>query len=320
MNSFPNKILLATDGSEDADQAARAAIELSNGTASELHVVHVWHDVPTPHFHSFVRAQLRQEAEEILNKQFEAIEQAGGTVAEAHLREGRTVDEILDLSEELEVGLLIVGSRGLGGARSILLGSVSEGIVHHARRPVLVMRGGQDAWPPSRVIIGDDFSEHAREAGELAARIGKLFGTTALLVRAYPRLPETDPEGRKLDPRMVDDALSREQRALEGRAAEIEEASGIRPRAEIAVGDPAASLIEAAEEAAPERALIAVGSRGLDAVQRLRLGSVSTKVLRTSSGPVLVVNSGPGDRRIARQHPSAQPLTSPAPESNIHTA
>ena len=305
MNSFPNKILLATDGSEDATLAARAAIELSNRTASELHVVHVWHDVPTPHFHSFVRAQLRQEAEEVLNKQLERIEQAGGTVAEAHLREGRTVDVILDLSEELEVGLLIVGSRGLGGVRSILLGSVSEGIVHHARRPVLVMRGGRDAWPPSRVIVGDDSSEDAREAGKLAASIGELFGATALLVRAYPRLPETDPEGRKLDPRMVDDALRREQRALEGRAAEIEEAFGIRPRTKIAVGDPAASLIEAAEEAAPERALIAVGSRGLDAVQRLRLGSVSTKVLRASRGPVLVVSLGLRDRRIAHERPSA---------------
>ena len=142
MNSFPNKILLATDGSEDADFAARAAIELSNRTASELHVVHVWHEVPTPHFHSFVRAQLRQEAEEVLQKQLERIEQSGGTIAEAHLREGRTVDEILDLSDELEVGLLVVGSRGLGGVGRILLGSVSEGIVHHSRRPVLVMRGG----------------------------------------------------------------------------------------------------------------------------------------------------------------------------------
>ena len=147
MNSFPNKILLATDGSEDATLAARAAIELSNRTASELHVVHVWHDVPTPHFHSFVRAQLKQEAEEILQKQLERIEQAGGTVAQAHLREGRTVDEILDLSEELEVGLLIVGSRGLGGVRRMLLGSVSGGIIHHARRPVLVVPGGQDARP-----------------------------------------------------------------------------------------------------------------------------------------------------------------------------
>ena len=48
MDGFPTKILLATDGSEDADLAARAAIDLSEKGGSELHVVHVWHDVPTP--------------------------------------------------------------------------------------------------------------------------------------------------------------------------------------------------------------------------------------------------------------------------------
>ncbi len=55
------------------------------------------------------------------------------------------------------------------------------------------------------------------------------------------------------------------------------------------MGNPAASLIEAAKEATPERTLIAVGSRALGAVQRLRLGSVSTKALMAARGPVLVV-------------------------------
>jgi nucleotide-binding universal stress UspA family protein len=293
MNSFPNKILLATDGSEDAVLAARAAIELSNGTASELHVVHTWQSVPSARFESFIRAQLRQEAEELLAEQEKLIEAGGGKIAGAHLRRGPAVDEILNLAEELEVGLIVMGSRGMGPLKRLVMGSVSEGVVHHARCPVLVLRGGQAAWPPSRAVIGDDGSDDAEKAAQLAAKIGKLFGTTALLVRAYPRLPETDPEGRELDPRMVDDELRGEQRALEARATEIEEAMGIRPRARIDVGDPAASLIEAAEEAAPESTLIAVGSRGLGVVQRLRLGSVSTKVLRASSGPVLVVNPGP---------------------------
>jgi nucleotide-binding universal stress UspA family protein len=62
-------------------------------------------------------------------------------------------------------------------------------------------------------------------------------------------------------------------------------------------GDAAACLIEAAEEGAPERALIAVGSRGLGAAQRLRVGSVSTKVLRAARGPVLVVHRGPRETR-----------------------
>ncbi len=61
-------------------------------------------------------------------------------------------------------------------------------------------------------------------------------------MRAYPRLPEVDIEGRELDVRMVDDELRREEQALIGRAREIDGAIGVRPRIEIAVGDPAAVL------------------------------------------------------------------------------
>lgn len=66
-----------------------------------------------------------------------------------------------------------------------------------------------------------------------------------------------------------------------------------------------------------ERALIAVGSRGLGVVQRLRVGSVSTEILRASREPVLVVTPGPSDRRVARQHPWAHPLTSPVPGGSV---
>jgi hypothetical protein len=56
------------------------------------------------------------------------------------------------------------------------------------------MRGGNEAWPPQRVVIGDDGSEEAREAGDLEARVGKSFDAKVLLVRAYPQLPELDIE------------------------------------------------------------------------------------------------------------------------------
>jgi nucleotide-binding universal stress UspA family protein len=292
MNGFPDKVLLATDGSEDAVLAAAAAIDLTGETGAELHVVHAWQGVPSARFESFIRAQLEREAEELLAEQEKLLEAGGGKVAGAHLRKGPAVDEILDLAAELEAGLIVLGSRGMGPVKRLVMGSVSEGVVYHACCPVLVLRGGQSACPPSRVVSSDVCSDDAGKAAHLAAKIGKPFGTTALLLREYPRLPETDPEGRALNPRMVDDELRREKRALQARAAKLEEASGIRPRARISVGDAAASLIEAAEEDAPERPLIAVGTRGLGAVERLRLGSVSTKVLRASRGRCWLLTRG----------------------------
>ena len=297
MNGFPTKVLLATDGSEDAALAARAAADLSKATGSELHVVHVLPRFPrhaypgiTPQVYSYVLDETYKEARRLLDEEIKRIEDGGRRVAESHIRRGQFVDEILDLTEEIGAGLILMGSRGLGPVKRLLLGSVAEGVVHHAVCPVLVTRGGGEAWPPERVVIGDDGSEAAQGAGALAAEIGRLFRARGLLVQVYPRLLEVDVEGRKLNARMINDELRREERELEGRASEVEEHLGKRPTIRIAtVGDTAAVLLEAAEEEdEPEKTLLAVGSRGLGPIQRARLGSVSTKVVRAAKGPVLV--------------------------------
>ena len=170
----------------------------------------------------------------------------------------------------------------------IALGSVSETVIHHSRWPVLVLRGGEDSWPPERVIFGDDGSEAARAAGDLGASLCGRHGAQALVLHAYPQLPEVDDEGRRFDPRLVDDELRRAEKALQERARELESRLGSRPKARLVVGEAAASLMETAEEDRPERTLLTVGSRDLGAIGRMRLGSVSTKVVHAAKGPVLV--------------------------------
>ena len=206
---LPKTILLATDGSEDAALAARAAVDLAMGAGAELHVAHAWQAVPTTRFEAFVRARLSAEARELLEAQAALLVKAGADVAGAHLREGPAVDEVIDRAGEIGADLVVVGSRGRGPVKRLVLRSVSEGVVHHTRRPVLVMRGGGDAWPPKRLVVGDDGSEAAGRAASLAAGIGGLFGAKGLVLRAYPELPKTDLEGRALDARMVDDELRR---------------------------------------------------------------------------------------------------------------
>ena len=117
---------------------------------------------------------------------------------------------------------------------------------------------------------------------------GDLFGGGSILVRAYPEFPEADRVGRTLDPRAVDDALRRAERDLHQRAEKLGRSVGRPPRLELAAGDPAVALLQEAREEDGVRTLIAVGTRGLGPAKRLRLGSVSTKVLRAAEGPVLV--------------------------------
>ncbi len=72
------------------------------------------------------------------------------------------------------------------------------------------------------------------------------------------------------------------------RSRELESRLGSRPKARLVAGDAASSLLEAAEEDALERTLVAVGSQGLGAIGRMGLGCASTKVVRAARGPVLV--------------------------------
>ncbi len=143
MSVFPTIILLATDGSRDAELALAAAVEFAVRTHSELHVVTVAHGYPSYDVRNpAVLDQVREQAESILEDQVKKIEQAGGDVAQKHLRvaERYRSQQIVRVAEDIGAGLIVMGSRGLGGIRRALMGSVSDSVIRHASCPVVVVR------------------------------------------------------------------------------------------------------------------------------------------------------------------------------------
>ena len=127
----PNTIVLATDGSDEASLAARAAADLSRKTGAQLHVAHAWrHHVQALGYPTVVWTDYsyldEREARRVLLTQVDALEAAGDLSTEPHLLQCTPVDAILDLCEELRPGLLVMGSRGLGPVGRLLVGSVSE--------------------------------------------------------------------------------------------------------------------------------------------------------------------------------------------------
>jgi nucleotide-binding universal stress UspA family protein len=141
MSIFPTRILVATDGSMEAQLAATTAADLAKSTDSELHVVHVGELRPTFLAQTEEEpAELQREARRLLDEQERRVEEAGGTVKEAHLSQGRADEEIVDLAEGLGIGLIVMGSRGRGRIRRALMGSVSDSVVRHAHCPVTIVR------------------------------------------------------------------------------------------------------------------------------------------------------------------------------------
>jgi nucleotide-binding universal stress UspA family protein len=151
MSIFPTTILLATDGSEEAQVAAKTAADLTKSTNSELHLIYVGH-MPSIFYESpgtmaldpDLQSRMEEEAEEAartsLEKQVQKIREAGIEVAAIHTSVGFPDVEIVGLAERLGAGLIVMGSRGLGPLKRALMGSVSDSVVRHAHCPVLVVR------------------------------------------------------------------------------------------------------------------------------------------------------------------------------------
>ena len=144
MSIFPTRILVATDGSREAELALTTAADLAKSTDSELHVVHVgdsplvYH--PERHAYQAEYEEHEKESQQLLESQVDHLEGAIATEAQVHLRMGKADEEIVELAQSIDAGLIVMGSRGHGRLRRALVGSVSESVVRHAHCPVTIVR------------------------------------------------------------------------------------------------------------------------------------------------------------------------------------
>jgi nucleotide-binding universal stress UspA family protein len=146
---FPTRILLATDGSKESAPAVRTAVELANGTGSELHVVRAISTAPKlpyPRYWERQRSNILRDRERVaalalLQEKITQIEELGGIVAGSHYREGKPEEDVARLAEAIEVGLIVVGGREGGRFGSLFDPSFSEAVYRRARCAVVMVRG-----------------------------------------------------------------------------------------------------------------------------------------------------------------------------------
>jgi nucleotide-binding universal stress UspA family protein len=293
MSIFPTRVLLATDGSAEAELAATSAAYLATSTGSELHVVHVGPFMPM--LFSTMEdepARMAREARKTLDDAVRRIEATGGDVAQSYLKMGGASEEIVAVAEELGAGLIVMGNRGRGGVRRALMGSVSDSVVRHAHCPVLVVRADPIVFP-AKILVATDGSKEAELASSSAADLAKRTGSElhVVYVGHMPPVFYESPGAWALDPdlrgRMGESAEVGARTKLDEQVQRVREAGGEVAGAHAKLGRPDAEIVRLAQELGA--GLIVLGSRGLGPLRSALMGSVSDSVVRHAHCPVLVV-------------------------------
>ena len=303
--------LIGYDGSEDAAAAIRHAGSLLAPRPAV--VTHVWDSLAGLLLHTDVRGltgSMREAADELdeedrrdgerVAAEGAELAREAGFDAEALALQGKPKawPTLLAKADEIDAAVVVIGSRGQGAVKSALLGSVSSGLLHHSRRPVLVVPPTEEETPAGPALIAFDGSDASRAGIAAAAHLlavreavietvwfpysgvaagGVMGAPVAVASRAVD----------ELDKAVAADAT---QTAHDG--ARLAAAAGLEARAEAteAAGPVWCRLRDSAE--AHGSPVIVMGSRGRGPFASSVLGSVSSALVHDAHLPLLVVPPG----------------------------
>jgi nucleotide-binding universal stress UspA family protein len=281
------RIVVGVDGSEGAAHALRWAEAEAAHRKWTVRAVLAWgylnqHSVTTQGFDPDYSAEDAEAA--LASYVRDALDVDGAAAVERHVVADLAARAILEAAADAD--LLVVGARGLGGFRGLLLGSVSRQCLHEAKIPVAVIRADTLEALAPLVIVGVDGSKASDRALSWAADEARAREATLEVIHAwqppylggYPFVQATIDFGAFEDDarKVMADAIARaDLTGLEDRVQQT-----------IVCAGPSSALLEASARSQ----LVVVGARGIGRVERFLIGSVSDQVAQHATAPVVVVH------------------------------
>lgn len=285
-------ILVCTDGSDSARHAAEAAAQLALRYDSRVLLLHVFDTgLTTAPYNSAwqmivgedtMEHTARKTHEAVLRRTMHVFEKAGVSCQPMHTI-GHPVEKVIEAARLEQAELIVMGSRGIGGWKAMLLGSVSNGVLHHAHCPTLIVRG-EKPLIFRQILLATDGSRGASAATRMAVSLTRKFKAKLDVVSVFEPLEKVgivSPEAPEPKIRTLRDL----ERLMLGDGSAPVEAEALYTLWQ-EIGNPAETILRVATECRSD--LILIGSRGMGAFKAQLLGSVSDRVMNHAPCSVLI--------------------------------
>ncbi|WP_162529782.1 universal stress protein [Nocardioides caldifontis] len=277
--SSSRKVVVAYDGSPDADLGLDWAVEHARARHLSLEVLAAWGDL------TYLPERASSDAEPLvrswLDRAAARLETAGATDWTTTATAEKVVPELLERSRD--ASMVVLGARGHSLIGGMLLGSVSQHVTRHAACPVVVVRGHTPLR--RRVVVGVDGSQGARRALELAFEEADRTGSTLVAVHGMDVSAVHGPWDVTVAPHVAEEIDAGRRLLAEAVAGHREQ----HPDVEVELLAVPVPAVRALADASSTASLVVVGTRGRGGFVGLLLGSVSATVLQHATCPVMVV-------------------------------
>lgn len=290
------KILLATDGSEHSERAAKFLTKLNLSSEDGIAILHVISGIPFQDAMGFDYSSLKQIKQEIASKIIEAVINIIKPVKakiNTKIKDGYPDKTIIDMAEDLNTDMIVMGAKGLKGVKALLIGSVTRSVAINSSKPVLIIKPPQWEVPDNlKILFPTDGSVYAEETGRFLTSIPFYDNTEITVLHVIQSgldIPERfhieiDESIKKIATEIRSIALKESEKIIaQSRKFLSERFTKINGLTED--GDPTLEILNTAKKLKVD--IIAVGSKGMRGIKGM-LGSVSRHILGHSECSVLI--------------------------------